>query len=177
MSIRVFIRGEKEGISQWRRIEMENASRVEGSDSLTLDSRGWPSSDIQGVPYVEGKPKLRRILVVDDEKGIRDIMAGLLSDLGYDVAVAADGAEALILFQDSTFGLVLTDLNMPGMDGWSLAGRIKKESSTPVVLITGSDRRSVEARLKDSAVDSVLFKPFRVEDLMTVVIKAFRAIT
>jgi CheY-like chemotaxis protein len=156
---------------------MENASRVQGSEALTEDSRGWPSADIQGVPYVEGRPKLRRILVVDDDIGVRDTMAGLLSDLGYDVAVAADGEEALILLQDSTFGLVLTDLNMPGMDGWSLAGRIKKDSSTPVVLITASDRPSVEARLKDSAVDSVLFKPFRVEDLMTVVIKAFQAIT
>jgi CheY-like chemotaxis protein len=156
---------------------MENAGRVEGSDSLTLDRRGWLPVDLQQVPYVEGMPKPRRILVVDDEKGIRDIMAGLLGDLGYDVAVAADGAEALILLQDSDFGLVLTDLNMPGMDGWSLAGRIKEDSSTPVVLITGSDRRSVEERLKDSAVKLVLFKPFRVEDLVAVVIKAFRAIT
>jgi CheY-like chemotaxis protein len=156
---------------------MENARRVEGSDSLTLDSKGWLPSDIQGVPCVEGKPTLRRILVVDDDKGVRDTMAALLSDLGYDVTVAADGAEALILFQDSTFGLVLTDLNMPGMDGWSLAGRIKKDSSTPVVLITASDRRSVEARIQDSAVDSFLFKPFRVEELVAVVIRAFRTIT
>jgi two-component system response regulator ResD len=156
---------------------MENASHIEKIDSLTSDKRGWLPADIQGVTLVESKPKLRRILVVDDEKGVRDIMAGLLSDLGYDVAVAADGAEALILLQGVNFGLVLTDLNMPGMDGLNLAGRIKEDSSTPVVLITGSDRRSVEERLKDSAVDSVLFKPFRVEDLVAVVVKAFRALT
>jgi CheY-like chemotaxis protein len=129
------------------------------------------------VVYVEGKPNLRRILVVDDDKGVRDAMAGILSDLGYDVSAAADGDEALVLLQDSTVGLVLTDLNMPGMDGLSLARRIKEDSSTPVVLITASDRRSVEPRLKDSVVDSVLFKPFRVEELMAVVMKAFSAIT
>ncbi len=156
---------------------MENASRMQGRETLTVESRGWPSADIQGLPYVEARPNPRGILVVDDDKGVRDAMAGLLDDFGYDVAVAADGEEALILLQDSTFGLILTDLNMPGMDGWSLAGRIKKDSSTPVVLITASDRRSVEARLKESAVNSVLFKPFRVEDLMAVVTKAFRAIT
>jgi CheY-like chemotaxis protein len=177
MTIRVFIKRGSEGILQLRRLEMENAGRMEGNDSITLDRRGWLSPAIQTVPYAEGKPTLKRILVVDDHRGVRDAMAWLLSDLGYDVAVAADGEEALILFQDSTFGLVLTDLNMPGMDGWGLAGRIKKDSNTPVVLITASDRRSVEARIKDSAVDSVLFKPFRVEDLVAVVIKAFRTIT
>jgi CheY-like chemotaxis protein len=129
------------------------------------------------VVYVEDKPNLRRILVVDDDKGIRDAMAGVLGEMGYDVAAAADGDEALVLLQNSTVGLVLTDLNMPGMDGLSLARRIKKDSSTPVVLITASDRRSVEARLKDSVVDSVLFKPFRVEELTAVVAKAFSAIT
>jgi CheY-like chemotaxis protein len=127
------------------------------------------------VLYVEVKPNLRRILVVDDDKGVRDAMAGILSDFGYDVAAAADGDEALVLLQDSTVGLVLTDLNMPGIDGLSLARRIKKDSSTPVVLITASDRRSVEPRLKDNVVDSVLFKPFRVDELMAVVIKAFSA--
>jgi CheY-like chemotaxis protein len=144
-----------------------------GSDSAALDNRKWLPAAIRPMGYVEGEPDRRRILVVDDEKGVRDAMAGILSDLGYEVAVAADGDEALVLLKDSTFEIVLTDLNMPGMDGLSLARRIKQDSSTPVVLITGSDKRSVEARIKDSAVDSVLFKPFRVEELMAVVIKAF----
>lgn len=126
---------------------------------------------------MERKSNLRRILVVDDDQSVRVAMAGILSDLGYDVAVAADADEALVLLQDSTVGLVLTDLNMPGMDGLSLARCIKKDSSTPVVLITASDRRSVEPRLKDSVVDSVLFKPFRVDELMAVVIRMFSDIT
>ena len=76
-------------------------------------------------------------------------------------------------FEDETFGLVLTDLNMPGMDGLSLAERIRKESTVPIVLITASDKRSVEGRLMNSSVDSVLYKPFRVEELLAVVVKAF----
>jgi CheY-like chemotaxis protein len=167
----------KGGILQRRRIKMKIASYMEGRDSPVLDNREWLPPDIQQVPSVKGNSRMRRILVVDDDKGVRDAMAGLLSDLGYDVAVAADGAEAVILLQDATFGLVLTDLNMPGMDGWSLAEHIRKESSVPIVLITASDRRSVEARLKDSSVDSVLYKPFRVEELLGVVIKAFSANT
>jgi len=156
---------------------MEKASYVKEKGLSVLDNRGWLPVDIRSVPPVQGKPKLKRVLVVDDDKGVRDVMAGLLGELGYDVAVAADGEEGLVLLQGSTFGLVLTDLNMPGMDGLSLAKRIKKDSSTPVVLITASHRRSVEARLKDSAVDSVLYKPFSVEELMAVVVKAFTANT
>jgi CheY-like chemotaxis protein len=147
-------------------------------DSPASDSRKWlPAADIWPVVYPEGKPNLRRIMVVDDEKGVRDAIAGILSDFGYDVAVAADADEALVLLQDSPVGLVLTDLNMPGMDGLSLARRIKQDSSIPVVLITASDRQSVEPRLKDSVVDSVLYKPFRVDELMEVVTKAFSTIT
>lgn len=155
---------------------MESASRREEA-YLAVNSREYMPTDIHLRTHDGGKPNPRRILVVDDEKGVRDAIAGLLSDLGYDVAVAADGAEALALIQDAAFGLVLTDLNMPGMDGWSLAERIKKESNVPIVLITGSERRSVDQRLGKSSVDSVLFKPFRVDELVTVVLKAFAAIT
>jgi CheY-like chemotaxis protein len=157
-------------------MEMKNVSGLNQTDSLNLDKCGWLPAEIPRVARMEGKQR-RKILVVDDQKGLRDIMAALLSDLGYDVATAADGAEALMLLQGSTFGLVLTDLNMPGMDGWSLAERVKKASSTPVVLITASHKRSVEERLGKSSVDSVLFKPFRVEDLLTVVRKTFTEIT
>lgn len=156
---------------------MESASRRAEKAYLAVFSREYMPPDIHLRTHNEDKPNLRRILVVDDEKGVRDAIAGLLSDLGYDVAVAADGAEALALIQDAAFGLVLTDLNMPGMDGWSLAERIKKESNVPIVLITGSERRSVDQRLGKSSVDSVLFKPFRVDELVTVVLKAFAAIT
>jgi CheY-like chemotaxis protein len=152
---------------------MEKGTHMGGRDSPALDDSKWLPGAIRPMGYVEGEPDVRRILVVDDDRGVRDALAGILGDLGYEVAVAADGDEALDLLQDSTFGMVLTDLNMPGMDGLSLARRIKKDSSTPVVLITASDRRSVEARIKDSVVDSVLFKPFRAEELMAVVNKAF----
>lgn len=176
-AIRVVVKEQQGEITEWNRIDMKKASRMEGRDSPALENRKWLPPGLCSVVCVEGKPMVRRILVVDDEKGVRDAMSGILSDMGYDVSVAADADEALVLIQDSTFGLVLTDLNMPGMDGLGLARRIKEESSTPVVLITAADRRSVEARLKDSVVDSVLLKPFRVDELMAVVTKAFSAIT
>ncbi|HDH97652.1 MAG TPA: response regulator, partial [Deltaproteobacteria bacterium] len=112
----------------------------------------------------------RRILVIDDDANIRDVLSQGLSSMGHDVAVAGCGDEGLNLFLKSSFDLVLTDLDMPGMDGWNLAFRIKEKShNTPVVLITGKGRKAVLEKVKDSSVDFVLFKPFRLEDIQKMV--------
>lgn len=110
------------------------------------------------------------ILVVDDNEGVRAMLAAMMILLGFKVAQACDGAEALNLFSERHFDLILTDLQMPVMDGWNLASRVKARSpETPVILVTGSPREGVEKRLKESPVDRVLFKPFRVEDLLDTV--------
>ena len=108
----------------------------------------------------------KRILLVDDDKVIRDAVFGFLEFLGFEVALAGNGIEALTVFLASTFDLVLTDLQMPVMDGLSLAGHIKERSpGTPVILLTGSDRESVREKVERGPIDSVIFKPFRLEDL------------
>lgn len=110
--------------------------------------------------------KIRRILVVDDTKAIRDVLSDMLSLMGYEVIVAGSGHEGLNRFLKSSFQLVFTDLDMPGMDGCTLAVHIKDKSpNTPVVLITGSEEEAVMERLRASCVDSVIFKPFRLEDI------------
>ena len=104
----------------------------------------------------------RRILVVDDEEYIRDILSKMLSVMGFEVAVAGTGNEALNIFLKNSIALVFTDLNMPGMNGWTLASHIKEKSpNTPVILITGSEKGSVIEKLRESRVDSVIFKPFK----------------
>jgi CheY-like chemotaxis protein len=93
--------------------------------------------------------------------------------LGFEVALAANGIEALAAFLDRSFDLVLTDLQMPVMDGLRLAGRIKERSpSTPVILLTGADRETVLPRVERESVDSVIFKPFQLVDLQKTVQKA-----
>jgi len=117
-----------------------------------------------------GKAKSKRILVADDNKAIRDIVSGILHFLGFEVALAINGIEALAVFLDSFFDLVLTDLEMPAMDGLSLAGHIKERSpSTPVILLTGSDRETVLKKVERGPVDSVIFKPFSLEDFQRTV--------
>jgi CheY-like chemotaxis protein len=109
----------------------------------------------------------RRIMVVDDDEGMRHIVSTALSGMGYDVLTASGGTEALNLLLKSSFALVMTDLQMPGMDGWSLASRIKDRfPGTPVILMTGYEKKEVMERMKGSPVDYVIFKPFRLEDIL-----------
>ena len=79
-----------------------------------------------------------KILLVDDEEGIRRVLGISLADSGYDVLTAASGEEALQIFRAARPLMVLTDIKMPGMDGIELLQQIKKESpDTEVVMITG----------------------------------------
>jgi len=108
----------------------------------------------------------KRILLADDSKAIRDVVSGFLQLIGYEVSLAIDGIEALSVFLESSFDLVLTDLEMPAMDGLCLAGHIKERSpDTPVILLTGADSETVLKKIGKGPVDSVIFKPFMLEDL------------
>ncbi|MFC1494204.1 response regulator [Thermodesulfobacteriota bacterium] len=112
----------------------------------------------------------KRILLADDNNAIRAVVAELLEFLGYEVALAINGIEALAVFIENSFDLVLTDFEMPAMDGLSLAGHIKGRSpGTPVILLTGSDREAVLRKVERGPVDSVIFKPFKMEDLQRAV--------
>jgi DNA-binding NtrC family response regulator len=108
--------------------------------------------------------------VVDDEKDIRNLFSKVLSILGYEVVVASSGTEGLNLFLKSPFDLVLTEFQMPGMDGWNLAFHIKERApNTPVVMITCQEKEGVMEKIKGSCVDFVMFKPSRMEDILKTV--------
>jgi len=112
-----------------------------------------------------GQAISRRILVAEDNKALQGLVSSLLDFMGFEVALAGNGVEALSLFFENPFDLVLTDLEMPIMDGWSLTHFIKERSpNTPVVWMTGADRETVWKKVERGSVDSVIFKPFRLED-------------
>jgi CheY-like chemotaxis protein len=78
------------------------------------------------------------ILVVDDEEAYRELLAKILTRAGYEVVQAADGFEALSLLQKSKIELVISDILMPGMNGYALVARLRaKWPSMPVILTTG----------------------------------------
>ena len=120
-----------------------------------------------------GTPAVGRILIVDDEKDIRQILSEIISFMGFEITAVGSGTEAISHLSNGIFDLVLTDLEMPGMDGWSLAATVKEKSPhIPVLMITGKDRGAVMSRIAGSGVDSVLFKPFCLEEIREAVFDA-----
>ena len=80
-----------------------------------------------------------RILLVDDNTIVRDMLVDLVGSLGYRADSAGSGEEALALFDRRRYGMVLTDLLMPGMSGWDvLAALRQRDADIPVVIVTGS---------------------------------------
>jgi len=106
-----------------------------------------------------------RILVVDDNNLFRGVISQILSRLGYEVSSADSGENGLGIFLRNEFDMVLSDYDMPGMDGVALACSIKKVSPrTLVVIMTGVGRETVLSR-KSTAVDEVISKPFTLAEI------------
>ncbi|MFC1821445.1 response regulator [Thermodesulfobacteriota bacterium] len=99
----------------------------------------------------------QRILLVDDEEGIRRVLGIALADSGYEVILAQNGEEALRCFKERKPPIVLTDIKMPGMDGVELLQKIKKDSpDTEVIMITGhGDLDLAIQSLKHDATDFI----------------------
>ena len=104
-----------------------------------------------------------RILVVDDQRTSAEMVAGLLRNLGYEIDIAHDGAEALRLVEARAPDLVLSDILMPGIDGYELCRRLRASPATallPVILVTASAEEQTE-RIKgvEAGADDFLAKP------------------
>ena len=80
-----------------------------------------------------------RVLIVEDEAAIREILSELLRDAGYEVDEAADGLEGVEKFRTGDYSLVLLDLMLPGLDGYGVCEIIRRESSVPVIILTALD--------------------------------------
>ena len=102
----------------------------------------------------------QKILVIDDDCTVRDIVSKMICRLGFEVSSADSAENGLALFIKNKFDLVITDFSMSGMDGIQLAYCIKEVSpSTQVVLMTGHEKEVILSIIRDTAVDQALFKP------------------
>lgn len=106
------------------------------------------------------------ILVVDDDPAIREAIARELRANGYTVAVAADGLEALHLFQTHAPDIVLTDLSMPRSDGFELISAIRATMPTPIVVLSVRGNDADKIRALDLGADDFVTKPFSVGELL-----------
>ncbi len=109
---------------------------------------------------------MSRVLVADDEAAIRKVVRDALMKAGHDVETAVDGQEALELLEAAEFDLVVTDLNMPRVDGLELVRSIRATSAVPILVLTVRQEEREKVRLLDAGADDYVTKPFGVGELL-----------
>lgn len=116
----------------------------------------------------------KKVLVIDDEPQITRVLRHSLSAHRYDVRTAADGVSGLETFRDWHPDLVISDLQMPEMDGIAVCREIRKASAVPIIVLSvrGEERTKVEAL--DAGADDYVTKPFGIDELLARVRAALR---
>jgi DNA-binding response OmpR family regulator len=122
--------------------------------------------DIGGADAGQGK---KRILVVDDDRFVRDVVAKYFSMSGYVTLSAKSGAEALEVMRESEVDLVVTDVNMPGMDGLELTRRIRDGFGTDVIVMTGCGAGCSREEARNAGSSELLFKPMNMKEMLETV--------
>lgn len=103
---------------------------------------------------------MQKILVVEDDFDIQEILLNFLQEAGYDVTVANDGVEALSVFTDNQFDLILLDIMLPKIDGFGVCELIRKQSQIPIIMLTALSGEEQQIRGLDLQVDDYITKPF-----------------
>jgi len=134
--------------------------------SETDPTHEQPPSNEQSMDSIQPKAKGSRLLVVEDDHLVRDIIGIYLREDGHQVTFAEDGLDGLDKFKDGTFDAVLTDRSMPGINGDQLAQEIKAIApEMKIVLLTGYGEMMAAANERPAGIDLVVGKPFSVHDL------------
>lgn len=105
------------------------------------------------------------VMVVDDEKMIRSLLKMSLQRMGYEVTVAIDGEEALALFQTQSFDLILLDILMPKVDGFTVCAELRRISDVPIVMLTALNRPDDIVRGLELGADNYITKPFTFKEV------------
>lgn len=103
---------------------------------------------------------MQKILVVEDDFDIQELLLNFLQEAGYDVTVANDGVEALSLYASDQFDLILLDIMLPKIDGFSVCELIRKQSQIPIIMLTALSGEEEQIRGLDLQVDDYITKPF-----------------
>lgn len=116
----------------------------------------------------------KSIMTVDDSSSIRQMVSFTLKEAGYDVIEAVDGKDALIKLKSSSIDMLITDLNMPNIDGIYLIKEVRKNSSTkyiPVIMLTTESQQEKKLEGRSAGATGWIVKPFNQQQLLLVVKK------
>ncbi len=109
---------------------------------------------------------MTKILIVEDEKAIADVEKAYITREGYEAETASDGLEALRMFNEGSYDLVVLDLMLPGMKGERVCEEIRAESSVPILMVTAKSGEDDVIAGLDAGADDYIIKPFSPRVLM-----------
>ena len=107
-----------------------------------------------------------KILLVDDDPNIRQLVNLYLEKEGFEVAMATRGDEALKMFKESPPNLMLLDVMLPGMDGWQVCREVRKLSNIPIIMLTAKDETFDKVLGLELGADDYVVKPFEMKELV-----------
>jgi DNA-binding response OmpR family regulator len=108
----------------------------------------------------------RKILIVEDDNNIRDMLDEYLTDEGYEIYTADSGTKALFLFTQNEYALALIDLMLPGLSGFEVIKEIRKSSTLPIIILTAKDSDADKTRGFSIGADDYVQKPFSLVELV-----------
>ena len=109
---------------------------------------------------------MQNILIVEDDMDIQELLREFLKEAGYEVMAASDGIEAMDLFAENKFDLILLDIMLPKIDGFGVCELVRKQSQVPIIMLTALGGEEEQIRGLDLQVDDYITKPFSVPILI-----------
>lgn len=103
---------------------------------------------------------MQKILIVEDDVDIQELLRNFLQEVGYEISIANDGMEAISLFSTIHFDLILLDIMLPKVDGFTVCELIRKQSQIPIIMLTALSSEDEQIRGLDLQVDDYITKPF-----------------
>ena len=107
-----------------------------------------------------------KILVIEDDRDIEELLQFFLEDNGYQVAIARDGLEGITMFREGGFSLILLDIMLPKIDGYAVCELLRKESDIPIIMVTALSDEEDQMKGLDLLADDYITKPFSMPVLL-----------
>ena len=156
---------------------VESLRNISRRVQVLIEESNLENKDIPGnwVPInSEGKSKEKTILVIDDDDDIRNIMISLLNNMGYAVMLANNGEQGITMAKMHYFNLIISDINMPKMDGVGFVHEVKAFNPwVPILIITGFQTPEATELIKTYESVGLLNKPFKLKELKSTIEEIF----
>jgi two-component system, chemotaxis family, chemotaxis protein CheY len=153
---------------------LAGAAPGENADNYNTDSETPSQTDPLGQQQTEAPPMSKRILTIDDSKTMRDMLLLTLTDAGFEVLQGVDGQDGLNVLGDQRVDVIITDINMPKMDGYEVIRQLRqnpRHKTTPILVLTTESDADKRTIARSAGATGWMVKPFDPEGLIAIINK------